>query len=204
VSKKLEGKVAVITGGNSGIGLAAAKRFADEGASVVITGRRQGELEAAVREIGAGAIGTPGDVSSLADLDRLYKVVWQRYGRIDVLFANAGVPALAPLGEITEDHSTSCSPSTSRDCSLPCRRRCHSSPTGGRSSSTPRSPPPGGRRGQRLQRDQGRGPVVRPLLDQRPQAPQEPRQRHQPRPDRDADLRQGRGDARGDERFQGE
>jgi len=104
MSKKLDGKVAVVTGGNSGIGLATARRFAAEGAEVVITGRRQPELDAAVKEIGGGTIGVRGDVSDLADLDRLYDEVRRRKGRIDVLFANAGIAELAPLGSITEAH----------------------------------------------------------------------------------------------------
>jgi NAD(P)-dependent dehydrogenase (short-subunit alcohol dehydrogenase family) len=104
MSKKLEGKVAVITGGNSGIGLATARRFVAEGAYVLITGRRQAELDEAVRQIGQHVTGVPGDVSNLADLDRLFAIVKRQQGRLDVLFANAGVPALAPLGEITEEH----------------------------------------------------------------------------------------------------
>jgi NAD(P)-dependent dehydrogenase (short-subunit alcohol dehydrogenase family) len=104
MSKKLEGKVAVITGGNSGIGLATARRFVAEGAHVFITGRRQAELDEAVRQIGQHVTGVPGDVSNLADLDRLLATVKRQQGRLDVLFANAGIPALAPLGEITEEH----------------------------------------------------------------------------------------------------
>ena len=102
--KKLDGKVAVITGGNSGIGLATAQRFADEGAHVFITGRRQGELDQAVKQIGRGAVGVQGDVAKLADLDRLYATVKQQQGRIDVLFANAGAGEMLPLGSITEAH----------------------------------------------------------------------------------------------------
>jgi NAD(P)-dependent dehydrogenase (short-subunit alcohol dehydrogenase family) len=104
MSKKLEGKVAVITGGNSGIGLATARQFVAEGAHVFITGRRQAELDEAVRQIGKNVTGVPGDVSNLADLDRLFATVKRQQGRLDVLFANAGVVALAPLGEITEEH----------------------------------------------------------------------------------------------------
>jgi len=104
MSKKLEGKVAVITGGNSGIGLATARRFVTEGAHVFITGRRQAELDEAVRQIGKNVTGVRGDVSNLADLDRLFDTVKQQKGRLDVLFANAGVGALAPLGSISEDH----------------------------------------------------------------------------------------------------
>src|SRR5262249_5762372 len=104
MSKKLEGKVALITGGNSGIGLATARRFVAEGAYVFITGRRQAELDAAVRQIGAHVTSVPADVSKLADLDRLLATVKRQQGRLDVLFANAGFLALAPLGSITEDH----------------------------------------------------------------------------------------------------
>jgi NAD(P)-dependent dehydrogenase (short-subunit alcohol dehydrogenase family) len=104
MSKKLEGKVAVITGGNSGIGLATARRFVAEGAHVFITGRRQAELDKAVTQVGRNVTGVRGDVSNLADLDRLFATVKQQRGRLDVLFANAGIPALAPLGEITEEH----------------------------------------------------------------------------------------------------
>lgn len=101
---KLEGKVAVITGGSSGIGLATAELFAAEGAHVFITGRRQSELEAAVKQIGTNATGVQGDSSKLADLDRLYSVVREHQGRIDVLFANAGVAEYQPLGAISEEH----------------------------------------------------------------------------------------------------
>jgi NAD(P)-dependent dehydrogenase (short-subunit alcohol dehydrogenase family) len=102
---KLEGKVAVITGGNSGIGLATAQRFVSDGAYVFITGRRQSELDAAVEQIGKNnTTGVQGDVSNLADLDRLYATVKEQKGHIDILFANAGVGELVPLGEITEEH----------------------------------------------------------------------------------------------------
>jgi len=101
---KHEGKVAVITGGNSGIGLATAHRLANEGAYVFITGRRQPELDAAVTLIGKNVTAVQGDVSNLADLDRLYATVKQQKGRIDILFANAGLGEFAPLGSITEAH----------------------------------------------------------------------------------------------------
>ena len=100
---KLEGKVAVITGGNSGIGLATAKRFVAEGAYVFITGRRKAELDAAVREIGNDVTAVQGDIAKLADLDKLYDLVKRTTDRVDILFANAGVAELAPLGEITEE-----------------------------------------------------------------------------------------------------
>src|ERR671918_307268 len=103
--KKLEGKVAVITGGNSGIGLATAQRFVSDGAYVFITGRRQSELDAAVKQIGKNNVsGVQGDVSNLADLDRLYATVREQKGHIDILFANAGVGELVPLEAITEAH----------------------------------------------------------------------------------------------------
>jgi len=100
----LEGKVAVVTGANSGIGLATAKRFARAGARLFMTSRRQAELDDAVREVGGNARGVRGDVSVLADLDRLYEVVRQEAGVIDVLFANAGGGEFMALGGITESH----------------------------------------------------------------------------------------------------
>ncbi|HYX51181.1 MAG TPA: glucose 1-dehydrogenase [Ktedonobacteraceae bacterium] len=103
-TKRLEGKIAVITGGNSGIGLATAQRFVQEGAFVFISGRRQDEIDKAVKQMGRNVMGVQGDVSNLADLDRLYATVKQQKGRIDVLFANAGIGEFEPLGSITEDH----------------------------------------------------------------------------------------------------
>ena len=101
--KRLEGKIAVITGGNSGIGLATAHRFVQESAFVFITGRRQDKLDKAVKQIGKNVMGVQGDVSNLADLDRLYETVKQQKGQIDVLFANAGIFENASLGSITEE-----------------------------------------------------------------------------------------------------
>src|SRR5690606_17985282 len=102
--KKLDDKVAVITGGSSGIGLATAKRFVEEGAHVVITGRREKELEAAAAFIGGNITTVVGDVSRLEDLDRLYATVKEKHGHIDILFANAGAGTIAPLSEATEAH----------------------------------------------------------------------------------------------------
>jgi NAD(P)-dependent dehydrogenase (short-subunit alcohol dehydrogenase family) len=102
-SKKLQGKVTVITGGTTGIGLATAKLFVKEGAYVFITGRRQKELDEAVKAIGNNVTGIQGDVAKLADLDRLYEAV-EKKGKIDVVFANAGVAEFAPMGKITEEH----------------------------------------------------------------------------------------------------
>jgi NAD(P)-dependent dehydrogenase (short-subunit alcohol dehydrogenase family) len=100
---KLNGKVALVTGANSGIGLATAKRFVSEGAYVFITGRRQKELDAAVREIGKNVTAVQGDVSNLADLDRLFAQIKKEKGKIDIVFANAGVGKYAPLGKMTEE-----------------------------------------------------------------------------------------------------
>jgi len=103
-TSKLSGKIALVTGGSSGIGLATAKRFVSEGAYVFITGRRQPELDAAVKLIGSDVTGIRGDVSNLADLDRVYAAIKSEKGRLDILFANAGGGGLAPLGQITEEH----------------------------------------------------------------------------------------------------
>ena len=104
MTKRLEGKVAVITGGNSGIGLATAQLFIQEGAYVFLTGRRQNELDAAVKQLGKNATGIQGDVSNLGDLDRLYTLVKQHKGHIDILFANAGIAEFGALGTISENH----------------------------------------------------------------------------------------------------
>jgi len=101
---KLEGKIALVTGGNSGIGLATAKQFVNEGAYVFITGRREPELAAAVKEIGRNVTGVQGDVSNLADLDRLFAQIKREKGKLDIVFANAGVAKYAPFGTITEEH----------------------------------------------------------------------------------------------------
>ena len=100
---KLDGKIALVTGGNSGIGLATAKRFVQEGAYVFITGRRDLELDAAAREIGRNVTAVRGDVSNLGDLDRLYAQLKRDKGKLDILFANAGVAKHAPFGTITEE-----------------------------------------------------------------------------------------------------
>jgi NAD(P)-dependent dehydrogenase (short-subunit alcohol dehydrogenase family) len=104
MTSRFNNKVVVVTGGTSGIGLATARAFAAEGASVFITGRRQEALDAAVKQIGGRVTGVQGDMAVLADIDRLYDAVQQKHAQIDVVFANAGGGELAPLGAITEDH----------------------------------------------------------------------------------------------------
>jgi NAD(P)-dependent dehydrogenase (short-subunit alcohol dehydrogenase family) len=101
---KLEGKIALVTGANSGIGLATAKQFVNEGAYVFITGRRQAELDAAVKEIGKNVTAIQGDVSKLSDLDRLFAQIKRDKARLDIIFANAGVAQYSPFGQITEEH----------------------------------------------------------------------------------------------------
>jgi NAD(P)-dependent dehydrogenase (short-subunit alcohol dehydrogenase family) len=100
---RLDGKIALITGGTSGIGLATAKQFVNEGAYVFITGRREPELAAAVKKIGRNVSGVQGDVSDLADLDRLFTQIRKEKGKLDVVFANAGIAKYAPFGKITEE-----------------------------------------------------------------------------------------------------
>ena len=102
MSNRLKDKIALVTGGTSGIGLATAKRFTQEGATVYVTGRRQAELDKAVRDIGIGTIGVQGDISKLEDLDRLYAQIKREKGRLDILFANAGGGGFTRLGDITE------------------------------------------------------------------------------------------------------
>jgi len=104
MANKFQDKVVVVTGGTSGIGLATAKAFVAEGASVFITGRRQDALDAAVKAIGGRVTGVRGDMAQLADIDRLYDAVQQQHAQIDVLFANAGGGEMAPLGAISEEH----------------------------------------------------------------------------------------------------
>ena len=121
--QKLDGKIALVTGGSSGIGLATAKRFVQEGAQVVITGRRKDTVDAAVREIGSAATGYQSDASSLADLDRLFAQIKAQHGRIDIVFANAGSASSQP--SISSPKPTSTRPSTlmSKVSFSSCRKR---------------------------------------------------------------------------------
>lgn len=125
---KFEGKIALVTGGTSGIGLATAQKFVNEGAYVYITGRRQNELDKAVNQIGKNVTGVQGDISKLEDLDKLYDIIKQEKGKLDILFANAGIGNFLPLGEITEeqvDRSTL----TLKEPSLLFKKRYHYSRT---------------------------------------------------------------------------
>jgi NAD(P)-dependent dehydrogenase (short-subunit alcohol dehydrogenase family) len=101
---KLNGKVALITGGNSGIGLATAKRFVQEGAYVFVTGRTQSKLDAAVKEVGSNVTGVQGDVANMGDLDRLFEQIKREKGKLDIVFANAGIAKYAAFGTIDEEH----------------------------------------------------------------------------------------------------
>ena len=185
IPKRLKGKIAVITGGNSGIGLATAQRFVDEGAYVFITGRRQSELDAAVTQIGKNVTGVQGDVSNLADLDRLYDTVKQQKGRIDVLFANAGLWEFVPLGSITESHFDKIFGVNVKGLLFTVQKSASAVPRRGidhydwfRS----RIQRVGGVK--RLQRNEGRNTIVCAFLDRRSETPQDPRQRYQPWSDR--------------------
>ena len=124
--KRLEGKVAVVTGGNSGIGLATAKRLQEEGARVAISGRNKQTLEEAVRTIGNGVVAVQADVAKPAALERLYAEVNEKLGKIDVLFVNAGVAKFAPLAETSEGRSAKSSISTSRARTSRFKRLCRS------------------------------------------------------------------------------
>jgi NAD(P)-dependent dehydrogenase (short-subunit alcohol dehydrogenase family) len=124
--KKLAGKVAVVTGGSTGMGLATARRFVEEGMDhVFITGRRKDVLNEAVAEVGEKAIGVPGDVANLSDLDRLYEVI-ERYGRkLDVIFANAGVALLAPFGNVDEKFFDLHFNANVKGLFFRCKKGCH-------------------------------------------------------------------------------
>jgi len=104
MNSQFDGQVALVTGGSSGIGLATATLFAERGARVYITGRRQKELDKAIREIGQSATAIQGDVSRLEDIDKVYQTIRQENGKLDILFANAGIGEFAPLGQISEEH----------------------------------------------------------------------------------------------------
>ncbi len=177
-TKKLQGKVAVITGGTTGIGLATAKLFVKEGAYVFITGRRQKELDEAVKAIGSNVTGVQGDIAKLTDLDRLYEAVATK-GRIDVVFANAGVAEFAPLGKITEEHFDKLFDINVKGTLFTVQKALPLLNDGGSiirqrlGSERERYA-----RLRRLWRDEGRSPFLRPNLDLGSQGPSYSFQRH--------------------------
>src|SRR6266446_2653692 len=126
---KLEGRIALVTGGTSGIGLATAKRFVAEGAYVFISGRREKELASAVKSIGGSVTGVQGDVSQIGDLERLFAQIKQEKDRLDIVFANAGTAKYAPLGEITEEFFDSIFDVNVKGLLLTYKRHCHYSRT---------------------------------------------------------------------------
>ena len=176
MASKLSGKVAVVTGGNSGIGLAIAKRFVSEGARVFVTGRRQPELDAAVKALGSNAVGVRVDVSKLADLDNLYATVKAQAGHVDVLVANAGISELAPLEHVTEEHYNRLF-DTNVKGTLFTVQRALPLLSNGASVIIVGSMSIKGTPVQRLQCNEG---GVRALLDSGAEGPQDPRQRPQP------------------------
>ena len=177
---KLEGKVALVTGGNSGIGLAAAKRFVAEGAHVFITGRQPAELEAAEKEIGSNVTGIQGDVAELADLDRLFAQIKLEKGKLDIVFANAGVAELAPVGEITEEQFDRIFDINVKGLLFTVQKALPLIPAGG--FDHPERLDRGVQRQsgvERLQRDQGRGTIVRAHVDDGFEGTENPRERAQ-------------------------
>jgi len=175
---KLKGKVAVVTGGSSGMGLATAKRFVEEGAFVYITGRRQTELDKAVSLIGRSVAAVQGDVSNVADLDRLYAKVASEKKKIDILFAGAGIVDPQPLAETTEESFDKVFAINTRGLAFTVKKALPLLNDG-------------------LQRHQGGRPLLRPHVDGGVEGSSHPGQCDQPRPDRHADLRAAGADQRG-------
>src|SRR5215831_16294681 len=169
---KLEGKVALITGGSSGIGMATAREFASEGAQVYITGRRKPELDAAAAALGSGVTAIQGDVSKPKDLDRIYGQIGQEKGHVDIVFANAGVADFAPIGSITEEHFDKIFGINVKGAMLTAQKALPLMPDG--------------------------GTILRAHLDNRSQRPRHQGQRRQPRSHRHTDgLRELRRPPRG-------
>ena len=180
---KLERKIALITGGNSGIGLATAKEFVAEGAYVFITGRRQPELDAAVKQIGKNIAAIQGDVSKLADLDRVFATIKEKKSHLDIIFANAGGGSVAsisrrhrsPIRQRIRHQRKRCPLHRPKSLAAPARRRFHHHQWLHRRHQ-------GHPRIHRLQRHQSRPPFLRALLDRRPQRPENSCQHRQPGP----------------------
>ena len=186
---KLDGKIALVTGGNSGIGLATAKQFVHEGAYVFITGRRSAELAAAVKEIGRNVTGVQGDVSNVADVERLFTQIKQEKGKLDIVFANAGVVRYAALGAISEEFFDAIFDTNVKGVLftvqralplLPRRRIHHSQCVDGRQQRPTCI--------QRLLRDQGGGAVVRADMDDRLEGTPHSSERREPRLNRHARI----------------
>ena len=172
----------LVTGGNGGIGVATAKRFVDEGACVSITGRREAELAATVKEIGRNVTGVPGDVSNLVGLDRLFAQITREKGRLDVVFANAGVAKYAPIGTITEELYDSIFDVNVKGLLFTVQKALPLVPDGASivlNASIVGSKRPVGE--QCLQRDQGRRAVVRANLDDGPERSPDSRERGESR-----------------------
>ncbi|CCJ88454.1 3-oxoacyl-[acyl-carrier protein] reductase [Cronobacter turicensis 564] len=181
MNARFTNKVVIVTGGTSGIGLATAKAFADEGAHVFITGRRQAALESALQQLGDNVTGVRGDMSQLADIDRLYEAVQQRHSHIDVIVANAGGGELAPLGAISEAHYHETFDTNVKGVlftvqkALPLLRDGARVGADGVYRRFQRHA-----RVQRLQREQSRGTQFCAQLDTRFERPPYSRERHQP------------------------
>jgi NAD(P)-dependent dehydrogenase (short-subunit alcohol dehydrogenase family) len=184
---KLQGKVALVTGGSSGIGLATAKRFVEEGAFVYITGRRQTELDKAVSLIGRSVAAVQGDVSNLADLDRLYAKIAREKGKIDILFAGAGIVDPQPLAETTEESFDKVFAINTRGLAFTVKKALPLLNDGGHRYYLDRREQ-GHPRLHRLQRQQGSSPLLRPHMDGGVEGSSPPGQCDQPGPDRHADL----------------
>jgi NAD(P)-dependent dehydrogenase (short-subunit alcohol dehydrogenase family) len=199
---RVSGKIALVTGGTSGIGLATAKLFADEGAFVFITGRRQAELEKALAEIGKAARGVQGDIASLADLDRLFEEIEKAKGRLDILFANAGLGEFAPLGSITEAHFEKTFGVNVRGTLFTVQKAMPL--MGGRIDDRAERLDRRNKRHSRIQRllgDKGGNQIVRAGVERRSERQKDPRERRQPGNSADARLRQVRYDRRPDGRL---
>ena len=181
-TQKLSGKIALVTGGSSGIGLATAKRFVAEGAYVFITGRRQTELDGAGKEIGSNVTAIRSDVGNLADLDRLFDAIKQQKARLDILFANAGGGEFVPLGQVTEAHFDKYFGINVKGTLFTVQKALPLMPPGAaiviNGSMVSIKGYPGLRR---LRRDQGSAAVVRPHVVSGSQGPQHSSQCGQPR-----------------------